>query len=127
MMGKEDKNLLTLMKIRSMGYKGLMENLEMFIVDLMNQNERLQLKLDNYNKDEEIQKLKNELDNLRNNSLYNMSEKEKQSVKVFVEEHASLCRGAVQYQVIGSGIGYTLNVHCLKCKVSKAVTDYSQW
>ncbi|MED2944236.1 hypothetical protein P4284_22750 [Bacillus swezeyi] len=105
----------------------LMNDLNTFIGNLMNERDSFAEKLRNFNKDKEIAKLLKENENLRINSLHILSEKERKEVNVFREEHWKKCKGNTSYLLTGAGIGTRVEAICSICKTKKDITDISVW
>ena len=85
-------------------------------------------RLQEYNKDDEIAKLNKEIEFLRTNSVYVMSDTEKLSYRKFVEEHNKECkRSNFEIRITGTGIGHIINCVCLTCNKSLDITDMSKW
>ena len=80
-------------------------------------------------KDEEIQKLERQVDELRRYSLHVMSEKEHTENAAFQAEHYMKCKNGnrFQYELIGTGIGTVLYVRCPVCGEQKNITDLNSW
>lgn len=80
-------------------------------------------------KDEEIQKLERQVDELRRYSLHVMSENEHTENAVFQAEHYMKCKNGnrFQYELIGTGIGTVLYVRCPVCGEQKNITDLNSW
>ncbi|AGI11804.1 hypothetical protein X915_gp159 [Bacillus phage vB_BanS-Tsamsa] len=97
------------------------------IEDVFEENERLKQQLRDYSKDAEIQKLKEEIYDMRLHSISIMSELEKDRADVFASHHAVSCKSGVQYIVYGTGIGTHTTVKCRKCQEEQDITDYEGW
>jgi len=101
--------------------------LEDYIDKLVSQNTMLRLKLNNFNKEEEIKKLNNELTELRSNSIHCLTIKEKNLVEKFRNEHWESCKGNIRYIIEGTGLGNGVSLQCTKCSKSENITDYDKW
>ncbi|UUV47035.1 hypothetical protein [Bacillus phage vB_BanS-Thrax5] len=97
------------------------------ITALYEENERLKQRLIDYSKDEELQKLQEELSNLRMNSLHIFTEDEITKKKEFAKLHYQTCKGSVRYIVTGTGIGTHTLIECCTCKKQEDITDYKGW
>ena len=119
----------SLLNLRTKSHEKILEELEQYITDLVDSNEKLKEQLNNYNKDEEIQRLKDEVLNLRRNSIHIMTEKEKMAAELFSTEHYYSCKSqlGVDYILTGTGIGTAIKIKCNKCKVEKDITDFENW
>lgn len=82
-------------------------------------------KMAEYNKDEEIQKYKGEIEYFRNHSLKTLSNKELKDVVDFRNQHRH--SNSFSYTLTGTGIGTAIVVTCEKCGESKNITDYDAW
>ena len=89
-----------------------------------------------WNKDEEIQKLKNEVKYIRRHSLLQMSDKEVQAEKAFREEHYKKCALPLNskikgntyiYTLTGTGLGTGIEIQCPICGEKKDITDIDSW
>lgn len=93
--------------------------------------------LQEWNKDEEIQKLTNRIDWIYNHSLCtNLSDKEISDLKAFRQKHYETCCGNGTYKskgnywiydIGGTGIGHIIKITCPECGESKDVTDIDNW
>ena len=93
-------------------------------------------KLDSWNKDEEIQKYKNERDYVYKHSFLQLSDKEMKSEKAFREEHYKNCALPLKskaagntyiYEITGTGLGTIKKIKCPICGVEKDFTDIDSW
>jgi hypothetical protein len=105
----------------------LLDNLSAYINNLTSQNEYLQEKLNNFRKDDEIQKLEEENKQLRSNSLTVFTDKQRVDAREFSQEHYKKCKSNIIYIVEGTGLGESVQVQCKKCKEIKNITDISNW
>ena len=103
------------------------DTINKYVNNLNKRNKSLIETLNTYNKDEEIQKLQEEINIFRNNSLYIMSESEELLYKEFSNEHYKTCKGNTKYIITPTGIGSALELICTKCNKVKNITDYSNW
>lgn len=89
--------------------------------------ERLK-RLEEYNKEEEIVKLKKEIEYLRGNSVAIMSDKEKELYKNFSCRHNEKCNSSSsEIRVTGTGIGDVIKCFCPKCGEIEDITDITSW
>lgn len=107
----------------------MFQELKEYIKDMETRNEELKDKLNNYNKDKEIQRYQNELMNIRRNSLYILSDKEKELVNEFRKEHYKKCgkSSRIEYILNPTEIGTGISIRCSKCGGEKDITDYGEW
>jgi hypothetical protein len=105
----------------------LLDNLSSYINNLISRNDYLQEQLNNFRKEDEIQKLEQENTRIRTHSISIMSEQEKADAKAFSSEHYAKCKGNTRYIVEGTGIGDVIKVQCTRCNEIKDITDSSNW
>ena len=107
----------------------LFDRLKNAVNQLKADNKSLHIRLQEYNKDEEIQKLEQEIRNLCNRSLLFFSEKEYQEWRKFLEHHSSHCgtQGHCIYDLCGTGIGTVIKLKCPICGEEVDITDYDCW
>ena len=130
-----DKNIQKILSKlnKNFNYKEQLEESFENIVDFINsceeEKEKAIKKLNEYNKDEEISKLKEKLKKTRENSLFEMSDKEKLAEKEFREIHYKECKNGSDfiYEIKGTGIGTIIQISCPVCKKKKDITDVSSW
>lgn len=84
--------------------------------------------INEYNKDEEISKLKDEISNLKRKSIGFMSEKEYDMYREFVREHNKKCKKPnIEFRVSGTSLGSIIKCSCLCCGETIDITDISSW
>jgi hypothetical protein len=115
------------MIFRANGHVKMLSDLSAYIENLILSNEELRTKLNDWNKDEEIQKLKGEIDEIRRNNIHLLSSTEKKDAQEFSEKHYYSCKGNTSYTFVGTGIGTSIKVRCTKCNKEKDITDISNW
>lgn len=118
---------MRLISLRSKGHEKLLSDLNLYINDLISINEKLRKQLKDFNKDDEIQKLKEQLGIFRTNSIHVMSDKENESAKKFSSQHYNSCKSNIQYILEGNGIGTGITVKCKKCLTEENITDIDNW
>ena len=101
------------------------------------QVEDMQKTLQEWNKDEEIQKLKEQNDWIYKHALCtNLSDKEIASMNAFRKKHYETCCGngkykskgnTWRYEISGTGIGHIIKIQCSECGVWEDVTDIDNW
>lgn len=101
--------------------------LEDFIDKLISRNNSLSIQLKGYDKESGIQMLKDEIKNLRKNSLHTMTNQEFIDAKQFRDNHWKSCKSNIQYILEGTGIGTAISVKCKKCEKVEHITDTSNW
>ena len=92
--------------------------------------------LANWNKDDELQKLRNSNEWLHQHSLLTISDKEKDSLRAFRDKHYEMCCGNGKYKskgntwiytISGTGIGHIIKITCPECGQTEDVTDIDSW
>lgn len=84
-------------------------------------------KLKDWNKDEEIQKIKDSIEHVRKNSLYIMSDSEKSEYEDFLQKHKDHTHGELEFKISCTSIGSALSITCPECGETKTITDYGEW
>ena len=93
--------------------------------------------LNEWNKDEEIQKLEEEKEYITNHCLLGgLSDKEIAAIKEFKNKHYKTCCGngkykskgnTWRYEISGTGIGHMIRIQCVECNEWLDVTDIDNW
>ena len=81
-------------------------------------------------KDEEIKRLKKELDFYQRNTLVTLSDKQRENARRFQKEHYENCETGMisfKYTIIPTGIGNVVEIKCPKCGEILDLTDYDLW
>ena len=81
-------------------------------------------------KDEEIKRLKEELDFYHRNTLVTLSDKQRENARRFQKEHYENCDTGMmsfKYTIIPTGIGNVVEIRCPKCGEILDLTDYDLW
>lgn len=81
-------------------------------------------------KDEEIKRLKEELDFYQRNTLVTLSDKQRENARHFQKEHYENCetgKVSFKYTIIPTGIGNVVEIRCPKCGEILDLTDYDLW
>lgn len=108
-------------------YSGL-QNIIDYVEDVERQRDNAINKLSEWNKDVEIQKLKEQLHNLQNRELYIMSDKTYQMRHLFENKHANKCKcHTMIYELSYTGIGTSIVIKCPVCGEEENITDYKEW
>ena len=105
----------------------IQSRLESFISDILTKNQRLQDKLNNFNLDEEIQKMKSELDDIKRRSVHEMSALEASREREFRAKHYKSCESNASIILTGTGIGTSVVMKCHKCGKKENITDMDTW
>lgn len=107
----------------------ILKELLEYIKDIEAENKELKNEIHNYSKDEEIQKYKDELLNVKLNSLYILSTEEKKIANDFKKEHYEKCgkNGRMRYILTPTEIGTGIDIECSCCGEKKDISDYGRW
>lgn len=105
----------------------IMNELNTYITQLHNSNDSLRKKIQEFNKEEEILKLQNEMQKMREHSVAILSEQEIEDARVFRDAHYESCKGNTIYIVEGTGIGDSITVKCNRCGTEKNISDVTNW
>ena len=110
-------------------YQNAMQVITDYINNLRAENQMLKDMLNSYNKDEEIAKIRTEMDELWVNSLVVLYPKEKDRIKAFKQKHYEKCRNSNEYtyHMTGTGIGTVVEIQCPVCKEIQDVTAVDSW
>lgn len=110
-------------------FKKSVENMIDYINFCTEEVEKYKKKLNEYNKDEEIQKLNNKILKLKEHSLFDMTDRELAEEKAFRARHYKNCKNGSTfvYELTGTGIGTCIKITCPVCKKSKDITDVTGW
>lgn len=112
-----------------------LEKLKTAYEDLRERNKKLQNTLDSWNKDTEIQKCKEEKENLRLHSLHIFTDNELNEVVEFKNHHRKKCCTSPNnryehtfiYKLTNTHLGTAITIECPICGKSKDITDYKSW
>ena len=95
---------------------------------LTEENVRLRKQLQERGRDEEIQKLEEELRNVRDKSLRIMTDAEINELSQFKKTHGDTCdTRCFQYAIEATCIGSVFRVKCPTCGTERDITDYFSW
>lgn len=85
--------------------------------------------LNEWNKDEEIQKANERAKYYRGHSLHELSDKEAKRIADFRKSHYASCKnaGTFIFELAGTGIGEAISIKCPVCGAEENVTDYDNW
>ena len=87
---------------------------------------QLREKVNTFNKQETIQKCHNQLESAYAHSLSQLTDKELQSMKTFIDKHYhGECHNGNHYiyDITGTGLGACITIKCPKCGESEDITD----
>ena len=110
-------------------FKKLLSDLEIEYDRQARTVEMLQERLNQFSRDEEIQKLETEIQELRRLSLLILSSVERNRVDAFRAHHWKKCDNpnAFRYEIHGTGIGACISITCPRCGETEDVTDINSW
>lgn len=104
--------------------------------NMRSQVDEMKRTLQEWNKDEEIQKAQEEADYWRRHSLCHLSDKELNRLDDFQKRHYEKCALPLHskivgntyiYELTGTGIGTIIKITCPLCGESEDITDTSSW
>lgn len=110
-------------------FKKLLSDIEVEYNRQAGMVEMLQERLNQFRRDEEIQKLETEIQELRKLSLLILSPVERDRVDAFRTHHWKKCDNpnAFRYEIHGTGIGACISITCPRCGETEDVTDIDSW
>ena len=112
---------------RTMGPRRKVEKIKEAIDELGDELERMQKKLEGFNKDETIVVLRKEIRDIRRRAVTILSEEEIESRKQFSKKHYNSCKSSIRIIVEGNGIGDSVELECKKYGERLDITDYKCW
>ena len=82
-----------------------------------------------FNKDEELLKKELEIEKIKQNSLYIMTDKEVEKYNNFRNKHYKKCGNSNNYcfDLCGTGVGTVVHIMCPVCKETEDLTDFGAW
>ena len=115
-------------KLRGMNPDDMLKQLKDYIDLLKEDKEAYAKKLREYNKDEEIVKLKKEIERLHDNSIYICIGNEKEMYNEFKTKHYKSCGTSnTIIELTPTGIGTAIKVKCPICGEAGDITDTNCW
>lgn len=101
-------------------------NINEYIDQLEKDNEQLTNRVQKFNKDNEIQKYKDQAYSTFNNSLFQLSDIEKERISAFKNKHYKECGNGndFEYRLIGTGFDTDITIKCSKCMQNENVTEW---
>lgn len=117
-------------------FNALLDDLKSAYEHEVQRADRMQKKLDEWNKEEEIQRYKNKAEYERSHSLLTLSDKEKEAERSFRKKHYELCAKPLHsklagntyiYELTGTGFGTIIKISCPICGESEDITDEESW
>ena len=114
---------------RSENTDAVFDKLKAAVNQLKKDNKNLTMKLQDYNKDEEIRKREQEIKNIYDHSPIVLTDLESKAWKHFREYHYNKCGndGHYIFDIYGTGIGNVIILKCPICDKEEDITDYDSW
>ncbi len=103
--------------------------IQSYINEIEAENLDLRKKLDEYNKEDEVQKKQDELNEVYDRSLVVMTDLEYERQQSFMKKHSESCKNPYNflYELVGTGIGTVIKIKCPMCEAEEDITDYAAW
>ncbi|WP_333980327.1 hypothetical protein [Bacillus pumilus] len=105
----------------------MFNNVKSYIDKIKRQRDNLRIELKKYQSNEKIAELENEIERLRESSVYILSEKERKEENKFKKEHREKCDSGIYHFFEETELGIAVDVKCRACGLNKDITDYSTW
>lgn len=112
-------------KFKDDKFEELMKQLSESYYDMERSYRAAREQVREWNKDEEIKKLKNEITHYRKHSLLQLTDKSKEKLDAFTLKH--IHSHTFIYEITGTGIGSIVKVSCDKCGEEIDITDAESW
>ena len=111
------------------GFDETLQKLDAEYKRIQNINKELQRQLAEWNKDDEIQKAKEEAKFYETHSLQQLTDLQMRQIEQFKDEHYAACnnKGTYHFVLSGSVFGDIVKIICPVCGTMKDVTDFSTW
>ena len=103
---------------------------------LEKQNFTLKNQLEEWNKDQEIEKYKKQAEDIRIHSLQYLTDNELKEIESFKKNHYARCAAPLQnkakgdtyiYTITNTGLGAIIQITCPLCGETKDITDTDSW
>ncbi|MHC9080534.1 hypothetical protein [Bacillus altitudinis] len=104
----------------------MFDDAKSYINRIKRQRDNLKIELKKYKSDEKIVELKNEIEDVKANSLFIFSEDEKKEEIKFKKDHRK-CDSNIYYYFEETEMGIAVGMKCSQCGLIKDITDYSRW
>lgn len=110
-------------------FDDLVEEVKQRYDEVSAESMRLRQQLHEWDRDEEIQKVKQLAEEYRKHSLQQLTDVELQRIATFRDKHWQECRNPnkFRYKLTGTGIGTAVKIQCPVCGVEEDVTDLDSW
>ena len=110
-------------------YENAITSIQDYVETLEDARDSLRDKLDTYNRNEELSKLRDDLYEAKRNSLLQLNATERERLADFKHKHYKECgnSGDFEYRVTGTGVGSIIKVKCTKCMDIEDITDFESW
>ena len=91
-------------------------------------NAGLRQKMQEWRKDDEIQKLEKEIAEVRRHSIHIVTDVELDEINKFRNQHRQSCKKYdFGFFLTGTGLGTGIDIQCMVCGEKKDVTDFGAW
>jgi hypothetical protein len=107
--------------------KILLEKLKDYIKHLKESEKVAWNQLKEYSKEKEIDSLNEQIDSIKKNSIYIMTDKEKSELQKFKDKHDKDCDKGFSYMFKGNGIGQWIEIKCEECEEVQDIVDHESW
>jgi hypothetical protein len=105
----------------------MFKDLNEYVENLIDKNNILREQLNDWNKDDEIQKLNDQYESVLTHSVHIMNDKEFSELKAFRQDHYKACKSGTKEIITHNAIGSCITVVCHKCGDEKNITDVNNW
>lgn len=114
---------------RRHGLEDVLSDLREEFDNICRDRDRYKKQVEEWSKDEEIQKAKQFAERCLRHSLLQLSELEMQKCVAFKKQHYESCENGstYQYEITHTGIGTILKIKCPVCGTEEGVKDVDVW
>lgn len=92
------------------------------------ENASLRQRMQEWRKDDEIQKLEHEIAEVRRHSIHVVTDVELDEINKFRNQHLKSCKKyKFGFFLTGTGLGTGIDIQCMVCGEKKDVTDFGAW
>ena len=127
---KREKNKVKNIDFDQLIIDKFIKSVKEYISYCKNRIKALEKEIKNLKSNKAYKKLESDYNKFRENSIYEMSDKEKSLLEKFKKKHNKCCKNnGNQYSYIfyGDGIGTWLDVKCEKCNEKIEIFDEGKW
>jgi hypothetical protein len=116
-------------KLNSFNIDEAIEKLKEYVLSLKDDRDAAYKELQNYKKEDGLEKIEYKYNKRLNNALLIMSDKEKKLSDEFRDKHYKKCKNGSTYwyKLSGTGIGTSIHIKCDKCGEELDITDVDSW